>query len=450
MTDKRRVHNLNSAEISKGTIIYWMSREQRIGDNWGLYYAQQMALESKVPLLVVFTLADSFIGATRRHYGFMLRGLMQVEERAAKLNIPFILLRGEPTHSILRFIEKEEAGCVVCDFDPLRIKRHWFDNAAKEARVRFIEVDGHNIVPCRITSPKREYGAYTLRPKLNRLLPEFLYDIPQIIRHPFLWHGVAEAFDAELLIRELKADERVGEVEAVFSGEAGASAALADFIENRLNGYSVGRNDPLADGQSGLSPWLHFGQLSAQRVAYSVAHMGDTQDVAAFLEELVVRRELSDNFCLHCSGYDSIEAAPDWARRTLEKHRHDPRRFCYSRVEFEKAETDDPLWNSAQREMLITGKMHGYLRMYWSKKILEWTESPEEAIETAIYLNDRYSIDGRDPNGYAGIAWSICGVHDRAWGERPIFGSIRYMSYDGCKKKFDLNRYCQIWKQAVL
>ncbi len=447
MIDKRRIYYLNDNEIMEGSIVYWMSREQRVADNWGLYYAQQLAVERKVPLLVVFTLVDIFIGATLRHYGFMLRGLEQVAFCLAELNLPFIILRGEPHHSILRFIQQEKVGAVICDFDPLRIKRHWFDTAAKEAKVRFIEVDGHNIVPCRVASGKREYGAYTLRAKLKRLLPDFLSAVPQAIRHPFSWSGVTEPFDLGLLIRTIQPDNRVGELLDCVSGENGAADALTDFIENRLEGYSVRRNDPLADGQSGLSPWLHFGQLSAQRVAYSVAHISDSEDVAAFLEELIVRRELSDNFCLYCSSYDRIDAAPDWARRTIEKHRHDPRRFCYSKDEFEGAVTDDPLWNAAQREMVVTGKMHGYLRMYWSKKILEWTETPEEAISTAVYLNDRYSIDGRDPNGYAGIAWSLCGVHDRAWGERPIFGSIRFMSYDGCKRKFDLTAYCRRWLQ---
>jgi deoxyribodipyrimidine photo-lyase len=448
-----RIHRLNSQQVCPGPVVYWMSREQRVADNWGLYHAQQLAIGRKVPLLVVFTLADRFLGATMRHFGFMLRGLEQVSERLAELQIPFVLLQGEPQQSMLRFMEQQQPGCVVCDFDPLRIKRQWFDGVAASARVAVLEVDGHNIVPCRIASPKREFGAYTLRPKLKRLLPDFLTAIPQMIPHPYPpppltggGRGAGEAFlDGSGLLSQLQLDSRVGEVSDILPGEQAAANALADFIGNRLHGYATRRNDPLTDGQSGLSPWLHFGQLSPQRVALAVAAQDDSDDVSAMLEELIVRRELSDNFCLHCLQYDAIDAAPDWARKTLETHRHDPRQYCYNQAEFEQSDTHDQLWNAAQREMVLTGKMHGYLRMYWAKKILEWTESPEEAISTAVYLNDRYALDGRDPNGYAGIAWSICGVHDRAWGERPVFGKIRFMSYDGCKRKFDLAAYCKLW-----
>ncbi len=445
MIDSRRISCLNNREITSGPIVYWMSREQRVADNWGLYHAQQLALERKVPLLVVFTLADSFIGATARHYGFMLRGLEQVAARLSDLDIPFFLLRGEPVSSMLRFLEQEQPGCLICDFDPLRIKRIWFDRVAAEARIPLIEVDGHNIVPSRVVSPKREYGAYTLRPKLKRLLPDFMLNIPQVIRHPYPFSGPKDMVDAATVLLEIRPDARVGEVADFMPGELAAADMLADFIDNRLHGYAVKRNFPSVSGQSGLSPWLHFGQISAQKVALSVARSADSDDVEALLEELIVRRELSDNFCLHCTLYDTIDAAPDWARRTIEKHRHDPRQYCYSMDDFDQASTHDPLWNAAQREMITTGKMHGYMRMYWAKKIMEWTGSPEEAISAAIYLNDRYSLDGRDPNGYAGIAWSICGVHDRAWGERPVFGSIRYMSFDGCKRKFDVAEYSSKW-----
>lgn len=447
MIDSRRLHNLNNCPIRPGPVVYWMSREQRVADNWGLYHAQQLALERQAALLVVFTLADGFLGATLRQYGFMLQGLEQVARKLDGLNIPFLLLEGEPRHSMLQFIAQEQTGCVVCDFDPLRIKRQWFDGVAAAATVAVLEVDGHNIVPCRIASVKREFGAYTLRPKLRRVLPEFLVSIPQVVQHPFAWKKTVAIPDTEQVQIRLKPDAGVGAVPGFRPGEQAAFEALADFIAQGLNGYASRRNDPTVHGQSGLSPWLHFGHLSPQRIALAVATQGDSEDVEAMLEELIVRRELSDNFCLYCASYDTLDAAPDWARRTLEKHRHDPRRFCYTQHEFEQAATHDLLWNAAQTEMLETGKMHGYLRMYWAKKILEWSESPEEAISTAIYLNDRYSLDGRDPNGYAGIAWSICGVHDRAWGERPVFGSIRFMSYDGCKRKFKVDEYIRHWRK---
>ncbi|CAH2031308.1 deoxyribodipyrimidine photo-lyase [Trichlorobacter ammonificans] len=443
MIDPRRIHLLNNCPEQTGPVLYWMSREQRVADNWGLCHAQQLALKRRQALVVVFTLADSFLGATLRQYGFMLRGLEQVRQQLAKLNIPFVLLRGEPRTELLRFIGASGAGCVVCDFDPLRIKRTWREGAAAAATVPFIEVDGHNIVPCRVASPKREYGAYTLRPKLHRLLPEFLTPLPRLERHPFPWSPPLrqEPFDLDRLLSELPCDRSVPEVSGFMPGEEAAAEALADFITTRLPGYALRRNDPCANGQSGLSPWLHFGQLSPQRVALAATAGNSDPDREAFLEELIVRRELADNFCWHCPGYDRLDAAPDWARATLEQHRHDPRPWCYGQDELEHAASHDPLWNAAQRELTTTGKMHGYLRMYWAKKILEWSASPEEALAHAIFLNDRYALDGRDPNGYAGIAWSVCGVHDRAWGRRPIFGTIRYMSFEGCRRKFDVARY---------
>lgn len=444
MFDARRTYRLQGHQQSGGPVVYWMSREQRVADNWGLYYAQQLAIERRVPLLVAFTLADGFLGATLRQFGFMLRGLEQVQQRLAELEIPLLLLRGDPPAELLRFIAQQGAGCVVCDFDPLRIKRHWFDGVASQAPVPLIEVDGHNIVPCRVVSSKREFGAYTLRPKLNRLLGEFLVDIPEVVRHPFPWGRVVQPFSADSLLGQLSLDRSVSELADVVPGEAAAGQALADFLDGGLERYASSANDPLAEAQSGLSPWLHFGQLAPQRVALQVARTGGLA-AEPFLEQLIVRRELSDNFCLHCPDYDRLDCAPDWARKTLEQHRHDPRQYCYPSHQFEQSLTHDPLWNAAQRQLVTSGRMHGYLRMYWAKKILEWSASPEEAFATAVYLNDRYALDGRDPNGYAGIAWSLAGVHDRAWGERPIFGKVRYMSADGCKRKFDLPAYCRRW-----
>jgi deoxyribodipyrimidine photo-lyase len=339
---------------------------------------------------------------------------------------------------------------VVTDFDPLRIKRAWRDGVAGSAGVACIEVDAHNIVPCRAASPKPEFGAYTIRPKIRRLLAEFLTDFPKLERHPFPWNNpppppFSTAGSVEVLLDSLSVDRRVGEV-AVPSGEAAAHRHLHGFITHGLDRYDDLRNDPNAAGQSGLSPWIHFGQLSAQRVALEAARAaGGTFSGDAFLEELIVRRELSDNFCWYNMNYDRVEGFPAWALKCIDEHRHDYREFVYSPGQFELGQTHDPLWNAAQAEMVTTGRMHGYMRMYWAKKILEWTESPEAAMQTAISLNDRYQLDGRDPNGYAGIAWSIGGVHDRAWGERPVFGKVRYMNAKGCRRKFDAERYIDTW-----
>jgi deoxyribodipyrimidine photo-lyase len=229
-------------------------------------------------------------------------------------------------------------------------------------------------------------------------------------------------------------------------GEDAALAGLRAFVSGRLAGYDTNRNDPNKDAASGLSPYLHFGQLSAQLVALTVRAallsdpaLGASAD--AFLEQLIVRRELADNFCLHHPDYDTVDAFPAWARATLDKHRLDPRPVLYSLDELERARTDDPLWNAAQAEMVLTGRMHGYMRMYWGKKLLEWTEGPEQAMAWAVRLNDRWQLDGRDPNGYAGIAWAIGGVHDRPWPERPVFGTVRYMNSAGARRKFDVDAY---------
>jgi deoxyribodipyrimidine photo-lyase len=217
---------------------------------------------------------------------------------------------------------------------------------------------------------------------------------------------------------------------------------MKNFLDKKIYTYDRYSNDPAKDTLSNLSPYLHFGQISAQRVALEVLKSGASQDNKdAFLEELIIRRELSDNYCFYNNNYDSFEGFPNWAKDTLNVHRIDPREYIYKAEELEEARTHDKLWNAAQLEMTLTGKMHGYMRMYWAKKILEWTESPEEAQDIAVYLNNKYELDGRDPNGYVGIAWSIGGLHDRAWKERPIFGKVRYMSNKGAKSKFDVNSY---------
>jgi len=438
-----RITNRNRIPVPPdGAVIYWMSRDQRVSDNWALLHAQSLALERQTPLAVVFTLADSFLGATLRQFGFMLRGLAPVAGRLQKPAIPLILPPGPPPDEICRFIQEHTVGVLVTDFDPLHIKRSWHDQVARSVSVPCIEVDAHNIVPCRIASSKQEFGAYTLRPKIHRLLADFLHSFPPVTTPAFACPAAVKGFDLEATLSGIMVDRSVAEIEWLTPGEQGGRTQLVDFIENGLAAYESERNDPCRQGQSGLSPWLHFGQLSAQRVALEVVRQLSTSPSSeAFLEELIVRRELADNFCLYNSSYDRVEGFPEWAQRTIAEHRHDPREYLYTPEQLETGQTHDPLWNAAQLAMVTGGTMHGYLRMYWAKKILEWSPSPEDAMATAIWLNDRYQLDGRDPNGYAGIAWSMGGVHDRAWGERPVFGKIRYMNYKGCLRKFDVAEY---------
>jgi deoxyribodipyrimidine photo-lyase len=248
---------------------------------------------------------------------------------------------------------------------------------------------------------------------------------------------------AERILRADSDSDAAPEAKWLGPGEAAAMKLLRHFLEHKLDGYERDRNDPNIDGQSGLSPYLHFGQISAERVALEV--LKGMKDAGAFLEELIVRKELSDNYCYYNQHYDDMQGYPAWAIKSLAEHEKDRREYLYTLPELEKARTHDDLWNAAMQEMLQTGKMHGYMRMYWAKKILEWTASPAEALRAAVYLNDRYELDGRDANAYAGIAWSLGGVHDRAWKERAIFGKVRYMNYKGAKSKFDVLSYINKW-----
>lgn len=441
---KERIQLLKDGQEETGPVFYWMSRDQRVSDNWALLYAQEIALRKSSGLGVVFCLVPRFLNATIRQYGFMLDGLKEVEANLRDLNIAFFLLEGDPERIIPSFLQQWKASALVADFDPLRIKRRWKDSLVQRLSVPFYEVDAHNIVPCRLASPKMEYGAYTIRPKIQRLLPEFLDSYPRPKRHPVSLDAGERRIDWKGIKTSLAVSRSVREVEWLRPGEKEAHQALGRFLSAGLATYSRDRNDPNRDGQSGLSPYLHFGHLSAQRVVLEVLKVVTSSESRdAFLEEMIVRRELSDNFCFYNNQYDTVAGFPEWAQRTLEEHERDRRPYVYSLDEFEEGRTHDNLWNAAQMEMVKRGKMHGYMRMYWAKKILEWTESPKEAMDIAIYLNDRFELDGRDPNGYAGIAWSIGGVHDRAWNERNVFGKIRYMSYNGCRSKFDVDSYIE-------
>ncbi|MCX5805987.1 MAG: deoxyribodipyrimidine photo-lyase [Proteobacteria bacterium] len=437
-----RISTIKEGPDNSGSIVYWMSRDQRIEDNWALIYSQELALRKNAPLAVVFCIAPGFLDAALRQYNFLLTGLKELQWRLKELNVPFFLLTGDPGTAILKFVNDQKVSALVTDFDPLRIKRGWKNKVAQNIKIPFFEVDAHNIVPCTIVSQKAEYGAYTIRKKIQRALPLFMDAFPFIQKHPFTWMKVTPPIEWDVILNSLKINRSVKDADWIAPGEHHAHKALERFIEEKLEGYETGRNNPSRHGQSGLSPYLHFGQLSAQRVVLEVEKSCvPVLSKNAFLEELIVRRELSDNYCFYNHNYDRFEGFPGWAQKTLNMHRQDMRSYIYSREVLEDAATHDKLWNAAQKEMVKCGKMHGYMRMYWAKKILEWTNSPEEAMSVAIYLNDKYELDGRDPNGYAGIAWSIGGVHDRAWNERVIFGKIRYMSYNGCKSKFNIKEY---------
>ncbi|MBJ7458079.1 MAG: deoxyribodipyrimidine photo-lyase [Thermoleophilaceae bacterium] len=412
-----------------------MSRDQRVRDNHGLLVAAELGRQ----VHVVFCLLDRCGAAARRHFDFMLDGLEEVERDLAAVGIPFTVLLGDAAAQLPRHVAELGAGAVTCDFSPLGPSRRRRESIAASLDVPLIEVDSHNIVPAWVAADKHVYAAQHLRGRHAKLLPDFLVEIPEL--RVQVREKLTPTTDWEAARAFVRAGD-FGPALTIEAGEAAARKTLDEFLATRLTGYAERRGRPDVDQQSGLSPYFHFGQLSCQRAVLEVQGSGaPPEDIAEFVGEAVTWRELSDNFCLHVDGYATADGFPNWARATLSVHSGDAREVIYSLDAFEQADTHDVLWNAAQLEMVRTGRMHNYMRMYWAKKILEWSESPAEATRIAVLLNDRYELDGRDPNGYAGVAWSIGGVHDRPWKERAVYGKIRYMNENGARRKFDVDAY---------
>ncbi|KAH1115609.1 hypothetical protein J1N35_008987 [Gossypium stocksii] len=457
-----RIHVLKegSHPPQNGPVVYWMFRDQRLKDNWALIHAVDQANKANVSVAIAFNLFDQFLGAKARQLGFMLTGLRELQKSIEHTQIPFFLFQGTAEETIPKFLGECKASLLVTDFSPLRQIRKCKDEICKRVSdsVTIHEVDAHNVVPVWVASDKLEYSAKTIRGKINKLIPEYLIDFPTLQPPNKNWDDATDWFiDWDGLIADvLRNGAEVPEIEWCEPGETAAMEVLMGnndgFLTKRFKSYSTDRNNPLKPrALSCLSPYLHFGQISAQRCAFEARSFRklNAQAVDTFLEELIVRRELADNFCYYQPNYDTIQGAWEWARKTLMDHASDKREHTYTMEQLEKAQTADPLWNASQLEMVHYGKMHGFMRMYWAKKILEWTKGPKEALEICIYLNDKYEIDGRDPNGYVGCMWSICGVHDQGWRERPVFGKIRYMNYAGCKRKFNVDGYIAYVKRLV-
>ena len=427
-------------------VVYWMQRAQRGRDNPALDVAIAAANELGKPVAVFFGLHPRYPNANERHYAFLIAGLEETRRDVERRGAAFVF-SPYPRHDLIGFCERLRPCLVVGDENPMRVPEGWRRSAAQRLGVPFWTVDADVVVPTRLF-PKEEYAARTLRPKLHRLLPVF-FRAPE---NPTARHGWAarsrpagEAIDPAALLRSLPLDRSARPVTAYRGGTGAGMRCLRAFIDERLNDYDLARNRPERRGTSELSAYLHFGQLGALTVALAVREATAPEAAkAAFLEELIVRRELAINFVARNPAYDRLAGAPEWGKRALAGRARDRRPHLYSEAQLEAGETADPLWNASQREMVLTGRMHGYMRMYWAKKILEWTRSPEEAFDIAVRLNDRYELDGRDPNGYTGIAWAIGGRHDRPWGPaRPVFGTIRYMSAGGCARKFDVRAYIE-------
>jgi len=453
MNDRSR--KLNDKPVGGGQtcVLYIMARDQRVHDNHALAAAQQQALDIGVPLAVVFCLLPRSGRRAREHYRFMLDGLQEVEAKLAAHNIPFMMVLGDARERLAGVLHHLKPQAVYFDFSPLRGPQKLHAAVAEAADCAVFEVDSHNIVPVWQASDHQEIGARTLRPKIRRLLPDYLAIAPAIQKHPYAWPGTVKTLtELDGRIDEIVESQPANgtDITRFVPGEKAAHKALDGFIDSRLEGYADARNNPTLDGQSELNPYLHYGQLSSAAVVRAVLQaVGETPrlqtDADTLIEEITVRKELSDNFCFYNDHYDSLAGAPQWAQRTLQKHADDPRQFSYTLKEFETAQTHDPAWNAAQLQLIHSGKMHGYMRMYWAKKVLEWSQSPQDALDVLLYLNDFYHIDGGDPNGYVGILWSIAGLHDRPWGERPVYGNVRSMVYTGLKRKFDVNAYENQW-----
>lgn len=442
MIQPERIARLNRQTAQdRRYVLYWMQTAQRVEDNHALEYAIGLANARQKPLLAAFSLTDDFPEANQRHYAFMLEGLRQVEKAMHKRRIPFVAVKGDPAATIIRL--SKQADAVVVDEGYLRIQRKWRRAAAEAIDCPLDEVTTNLIVPVEAASDKENFSAGTLRPRIKRQLDTFLVPLKtEKLRHTTLDVKIPNRIDLDdpKLLDKLKLDSAVSISPVYAGGAAEAQKRLNLFLQKKLDRYALDRNDPLLDCQSNLSPYLHFGHISPLTVALAAMNT-DSGGRDSFLEELIVRRELSYNFVYYNTGYDEYERAlPPWALRTLNLHAKDKRASLYTLEQLETARTHDPAWNAAQMEMTLTGKMHNYLRMYWGKKILEWTKTPQQGFAWALYLNNKYELDGRDPNAFAGVAWCF-GKHDRAWGERPVFGKIRYMNAAGLSRKFDVAAY---------
>ena len=444
MIENSRIQVLNDHAPRPGDfVLYWMQASQRTRFNFALEHAIATANRLRLPVVVLFGLMDDYPEANERHYAFMLQGLADVHAALALGGIKFVVRHGHPAE--LAIEESRRAAVLICDRGYLRHQRKWRDDVADRVSCRVEQVEGDVVVPIEEASDKLEFAARTLRPKITRLREKYLKPLRpltvQMSSTDMKLRSDIDLTNPVAALGKLKLDRSVRQVRHFQGGEAEAQRRLKTFIDRNLGGYATGRREPAARATSTLAPYLHFGQVSPVDIAIQVrASHAPKADVEAFLEELIVRRELSMNFVFHHPHYDQYDALPAWAKKSLESHRHDKRYHVYTRQELQEARTHDELWNAAQREMNATGFMQNSMRMYWGKKVLEWKATPQEAYEDLLYLNNRYFLCGRDPTSYANIGW-IFGLHDRPWQNRPIFGNVRYMNEAGLRRKFDMPAY---------
>lgn len=425
-------------------VVYWMQRSQRAEENPALDLAIALGNALGLPVLTVFGLTADYPGAQRRHYRFLLDAMPEIRDGLTKRGAAFILRIGPPDEVVATLCDEVKPALLVGDENPVRAGRHWRKAVADRIDIPFRCVDGDVVVPTSLF-PKQEYAARTIRPKIHRAWDTYLKPFGPPLSCTTSWRGRklpgGETIDPDSLLKALKVGG-AGEVPGYRGGPKEARRRLDRFVSDRLPRYATERNEPTPYMTSELSAHLHFGHIGPIACALAAKQSDAGQEnIDSYLEELIVRRELAINYVIHNEDYDRLSGCPSWALKTLAEHAGDPRPHRYTAEELEAGRTHDPLWNASQIEMVATGRMHNYLRMYWAKKILEWSPDAESAFDIALDLNDRYEMDGRDPNGYVGVSWAIGGTHDRAWPERPIFGKVRFMSYESTRKKFDSKGY---------
>ena len=441
-----RVRNLNDGETKSGDyVLYWMQSSQRADHNHALEYALQRASELDQRLLVVFGLTEDYPEANLRHYAFMLEGLVDVEEALSKRGIKLVVRRGSPDEVALEV--GRDASLIVTDRGYLRPQRKWRERVAGEAGCLVTQVESDVVVPVELASGKQEHAARTLRPRIGEYLEDFLVELrptkPEKRSLDMEVEGL-DLSDPGKVLDDMDLDRSVGALSHLYrGGTSEAKKMFRRFLKESFGDYVEHRNQPQTDDVSHMSKYLHYGHVSPIWLALQARKASaESENVESFVEELIVRRELSMNFVFYTPDYDSYSNIPDWAKKTLEAHKEDEREYVYTREQLENAQTHDEYWNAAMREMVHTGYMHNYMRMYWGKKILEWTNIPEHAYRTTLYLNNKYFLDGRDPNSFANVAW-VFGQHDRGWTEREVYGKVRYMSSGGLERKAKPEQYVE-------
>jgi deoxyribodipyrimidine photo-lyase len=443
---RERVQNLNEVDVREGDyVLYWMQSSQRAEQNHALEYAVQRANDLDQRLLVVFVLTDDYPEANLRHYTFMLEGLKDVQEALEKRGIKMVVREGSPEHVAIE--AGKGASLIVTDRGYLRPQKKWRAKVAREAGCLVTQVESDVVVPVELASERQEHAARTLRPRIEEYLDDFLVGLTptKISRQSLnMKAGGLDLSDIEKVLGGMDLDRSVGALSHLYKGGTSeAKKVFRRFLKDSIDVYAGHRNQPQTDDVSHMSKYLHFGQISPIWLALEARKSSaKNDDIEAFVEELIVRRELSMNFVHYAPDYDSYSNLPDWAKKTLKEHKNDEREHTYTRKQLENAETHDEYWNAAMNEMVHTGYMHNYMRMYWGKKILEWSNTPEHAYRTTLYLNNKYFLDGRDPNSFANVAW-VFGQHDRGWTERQIYGKVRYMSAGGLERKAKPGRYVE-------